>query len=209
MVENRERRHRQTSRGTLLPQSAGFPESVRASVGRRLGQRQLHGHQAGHAQGHDSRLRRSDRAGCGTGGRAHRTLARTAVAVDRKNPRIPERRILRAVPGQGPDRARRPNSSRVEPRGRNPVAVRGAQRRAVGRLITRVGPDAEAGSSPRSGARRLRRFTTATVTAYSRKMPSGNSFRQINLNMITRIWHGYTKPENADAYHQLLTRSEE
>ena len=23
--------------------------------------------------------------------------------------------------------------------------------------------------------------------------------------MITRIWHGYTKPENADAYHQLLT----
>jgi len=36
-------------------------------------------------------------------------------------------------------------------------------------------------------------------------MPSGNSFRQINLNMITRIWHGYTKPENADAYHQLLT----
>ena len=23
--------------------------------------------------------------------------------------------------------------------------------------------------------------------------------------MITRIWHGCTKPENADAYHQLLT----
>jgi len=23
--------------------------------------------------------------------------------------------------------------------------------------------------------------------------------------MITRIWHGYTKPENVDAYHQLLT----
>ena len=23
--------------------------------------------------------------------------------------------------------------------------------------------------------------------------------------MITRIWHGYTKPENADAYHQTLT----
>ena len=23
--------------------------------------------------------------------------------------------------------------------------------------------------------------------------------------MVTRIWHGYTKPENADAYHQLLT----
>jgi len=23
--------------------------------------------------------------------------------------------------------------------------------------------------------------------------------------MIARIWHGYTKPENANAYHQLLT----
>ena len=22
--------------------------------------------------------------------------------------------------------------------------------------------------------------------------------------MIARLWHGYTKPENADAYHQLL-----
>ena len=24
--------------------------------------------------------------------------------------------------------------------------------------------------------------------------------------MITRLWRGYTKPENADAYHQLLAK---
>jgi len=24
--------------------------------------------------------------------------------------------------------------------------------------------------------------------------------------MIARIWHGYTKPENANAYHELLAR---
>jgi len=25
-----------------------------------------------------------------------------------------------------------------------------------------------------------------------------------DLNMITRVWHGWTKPENADAYESLL-----
>jgi antibiotic biosynthesis monooxygenase (ABM) superfamily enzyme len=48
--------------------------------------------------------------------------------------------------------------------------------------------------------------TVLSIAGYSWDVKVGNITRKGNVRMIGRIWHGWTTPENAEAYEGLLKR---
>ena len=78
------------------------------------GNAELHGHPAGHAQGDAARLRRPLRARTPSPTRARRSAGTQRLAPWAEQQReLPRRGLLRALPRQGPGRARRPHPPRA------------------------------------------------------------------------------------------------
>src|SRR6185312_17091124 len=116
----------------LYEDRSGLPQGSREGLGRRLGRRRLHDHPSGDAEGDAAGLRGSGPHRRGARGGAGQALGTQALPLGGRGQDLPQRGVLRAVPGQGAGRTRRPHPPRARtPRGNRPRGAQGTRRRGV------------------------------------------------------------------------------